>query len=73
MDDEAFFDDKTISLANDDFNELDANFDNTEEFHYVTAEEFLKPPTRPAGPTDLDGEIFDTIENIGLAVYDCKY
>ena len=68
--------DQTLTLANDEFNELDSDFDTTQEYHYIEADDFLTPATSTAQGTladSADKEIFGTVGNIGLAVYDCKY
>ena len=68
--------DQTLSLANDEFNELDSDFDTTQEYHYIEADDFLAPATSTAGEAlgqSDDKQVFGTVTNIGLAVYDCKF
>ena len=60
-----------ISMPNDDVNEIDGTFDNT-DYQYLEVEQLLKSDTKQITEESVDKEIFDTIENIGLALYDCK-
>ena len=71
--DEVVFDTKTINLANNAFNELDSNFNNTEEYHYLETHDFFHSTFDLTKEESIDQEILETVENFSLAIYDCKY